>query len=151
MEYSVDELHILGDACTAIFLLIAGSDGRVSAAERTVFLRDHVRALLAARLIDEEREQAVMEILLQEYNDAAKLHALEASPVSSGLQTLRRAASLVAHKEQADPGAVKRYRMAMMSLARNIAEASRGFLGLGAATSAREETMLARIQAALSP
>lgn len=149
MEYSVDELHILGDACTAIFLLVAGSDGRMSAAEREVFLRDHVRAILAARLIDSRREQAVMEILLEEYNSEAKLSALLQRPAPEGLRTLRRAASLIAHKE--DAAAVKRYRVAMLSLAQNIAEASRGFLGLGAAVSASEEQMLVKIKAALSP
>ena len=149
MEYSVDELHILGDACTAVFLLVAGSDGRMSTAEREIFLRDHVRAILAAQIIDSEQEQAVMEILLHEYNSDAKISALERRPVSEGLQILRRAASLIAHKE--DAIAVKRYRVAMMSLAKNIADASRGFLGLGASTSAKEAQMLDRIRAALSP
>lgn len=149
MEYSVDELHILGDACTAIFVLVAGSDGRMSAAERAVFLRDHVRAILAARLIDSQQEQAVMEILLEEYNSDAALGVLEQRAVPERLQTLRRAASLIAHKE--DARAIQRYRVAMMSMAKNIADASRGFLGFGASISAKEEQMLAQIKAALSP
>ena len=149
MEYSTDELHILGDAATAIFFLVANSDGRISAAERAAFLKDHVRAILAARLIDSKREQAVMAFLLQDRHSNDELSALEARPVSDGLQALRRAASLIAHKE--DPGAVKRYRVAMMSLAKNIAEASGGFLGLGATTSKKESQMLVQIKAALSP
>ena len=149
MEYSVKELNILGDACTSIFLLVAGSDGRMSAAERAIFLRDHVRAILAARIIDAEHEQAIMEILLEEYNSEEKIGSLERRPISEDLHTLRRAASLIAHKE--DATAVKRYRVAMMSLAKNIAGASRGFLGIGASTSTKEAQMLDRIKAALSP
>ena len=149
MEYSVKELHILGDACVSIFLLVAGSDGRLSAAERAIFLRDHVRAILAARIIDAEHEQAIMEIMLQEYNSEEKISALERRPVSDDLQALRRATSLIASKE--DDGAVKRYRVAMMSLAKNIADASRGLLGLGASTSSKEAQMLERIRSSLSP
>ena len=39
----------------------------------------------------------------------------------------------------------------MMSLAKNIADASSGFLGLGASISSKEEQILAQLKAALSP
>ena len=149
MEYSVDELNILGDACAAIFLLMANSDGRMSTAEREVFLRDHVRAILASQLISSPREQAVMEIVLGEYNSSENLRNMETPPPVESLRTLRRAASLISHKE--DDRDLKKYRVAMLSLAKNIAHASSGFLGLGPSMSAKEEQMLAQIKAALSP
>ena len=148
MEYSQDELTILGDACIAIFLLVSLSDGKMSKAEQEVFFRDHVRAISAAKIIDNPKERAIMEIVIAEHSTPEYLAKLKKQGEEENKQMIRRATSLVAHKEE--PKGLKLYRIAMLSLAKNIASASKGFLGLGAEVSSKEEEMIAKVKDALS-
>ena len=112
MEYNEEQLAILADGCLAIFHVIASSDGKISRAEEEIFLANHLRSLSMANIIDNPKEQAVMEFILHDYIDQTRIAKACENGIEESLKAVRHASAMVRHKEH--PEAFSRYQNAML-------------------------------------
>lgn len=140
MEYSEKEMAIVTQACISIFVLVAKSDGTISKAEEKTFLDSYAQILRDSQLIDALQEQFIFEAFTEKdrINKVLKRSLLRTT--DQHLASIRRALSLVKHKE--DSKVFTRYCGQMNKLANSIAEASRGRFGLGAKVSNKEQQTL---------
>ena len=140
MEYSEKEMAIITQACISIYVLVAQSDGHVSKAEEKTFLDSYAQILRDAKLIDALQEQLIFEAVTDKDRISKALKRSLLRTKDQHLSSIRRALSLVKHKE--DAKVFTRYCGQLNKLATNVAEASRGRFGIGSKISSKEKDTL---------
>ena len=146
MNLNDKDWQILGEAPVATFALLGEADGKVSDKEQEAFVQEWIPRIQKIRFSEDPREHEVYRWILQE--SAERFRAREFD-LDRCRRILKRTGALIHEKLEA--AEAESIRQALLTLAKEVAESSAGWLGLGDRVSATERAAFSELKRLLRP
>ena len=144
MRYTNDQILVLTNACTSIFIIVAKSDGKISEQEEALFIETHFQRLKDSQLVKDLYEQCILECFLQSQFDHEYIHDQKKKPAAVHIEQIKRAIALVKRKEGLKGYLL--YQKEMLKMAQEIADTTADYWGYGARINNKEQQALSQIK-----
>ena len=141
MNLNDKDWKILAEAPVAAFALISLADGKISDKEQEAFVQEWHPKIAKIRFSEDPREHEVFRWILQESTERYRAREFD---LDRCRRILKRTGSLIHEKLEA--AEAESIRKALLALAKEVAESSAGFLGLGDQVSETERQAFSELK-----